>query len=72
MRYGGSVALIVIGAILYYAVNVQVQAVDISLVGLILMVAGVIWLVVNLIADATTRRRRRVVPVDERREIIDE
>jgi len=53
-------------------VNVQVQAVDISLVGLILMVAGVIWLVVNLIADATTRRRRRVVPVDERREIIDE
>lgn len=51
---------------------VQVQAVDISLVGLILMVAGVIWLVVNLIADATTRRRRRVVPVDERREIIDE
>lgn len=72
MRYGGSVALIVIGAILYYAVNVHVQAVDISLVGLILMVAGVIWLVVNLIADATTRRRRRVVPVDERREIIDE
>lgn len=71
MRYGGSVALIVIGAILYFAVNIEVQPVDISLVGLILMIAGAIWLVVNLIVDATTRRRR-VVPVEERREIIEE
>ena len=71
MRYGGSVALIVIGAILYFAVNIEVQPVDISLVGLILMIAGAIWLVVNLIVDATTRRRR-VVPVEERREIVDE
>lgn len=72
MRYGGSVALIVIGAILYFAVNVEVQPIDISLVGLIFMIAGAIWLVVNLIVDATTRRRRRVVPVEERREIIEE
>lgn len=71
MRYGGSVALIVIGAILYFAVNIEVQPVDISLVGLILMIAGAVWLVVNLIVDATTRRRR-VVPVEERREIIEE
>ena len=40
-------------------------------IGLILMIAGAIWLVVNLIVDATTRRRR-VVPVEERREIIEE
>lgn len=71
MRYGGSVALIVIGAILYFAVNIELQPIDISLVGLILMIAGAIWLVVNLIVDATTRRRR-VVPVEERREIIEE
>lgn len=72
MKYGGSVALMVIGAILYFAVNVEVRAVDINLIGLILMIAGAIWLVVNLIVDATIRRRRRVVPVEERREIIEE
>ena len=71
MRYGGAIALMVIGAILYFAVNVKVQAVDISLIGLILMIAGAIWLVINLIVGATTRRRR-VVPVEERREIIEE
>lgn len=72
MRYGGAVALVVVGAILYFAVNVEIQAVDISLIGLILMIAGAIWLVINLIADATTRRRRRVVPVERREEIIEE
>ena len=71
MRYGGSVALMVIGAILYFAVRVEVQPIDINLIGLILMIAGAIWLVVNLIVDATTRRRR-VVPGEERREIIEE
>ena len=69
MRYGGAVALIVIGAILYFAVNIDVQPVDIHMIGLILMIAGVVWLVINLIVGATTRRR--VVPV-ERREIIEE
>lgn len=72
MRYGGAVALVVIGAILYFAVNVEVQAVDISLVGLILMIAGAVWLVINLIADATSRRRRRVVPAEGRENIIEE
>jgi membrane-bound ClpP family serine protease len=71
MRYGGAVALIVIGAILYFAIRIDVQPVDISLIGLICMVAGAIWLVINLIMDAATRRRR-VVPVEERREIIEE
>ena len=71
MRYGGSVALMVIGAILYFAVRVEVHPIDINLIGLILMIAGAIWLVVNFIVDATTRRRR-VVPVEERREIIEE
>ena len=46
-------------------------AVDISLIGLICMIVGGAWLVINLIFDATTRRRR-VVPVEERRETIEE
>ena len=71
MRYGGAIGLIVLGAILYFAVNVEVQPVDISLIGLICMVAGAVWLVINLIMDASARRRR-VVPVEERREIIEE
>lgn len=71
MRYGGAVGLIVLGAILYFAVNVEVQPVDISLIGLICMIAGAVWLVINLIMDASARRRR-VVPVEERREIIEE
>lgn len=61
-----------LSAILYFAVNIEVQAVDISLMGLILMIAGAIWLVINLIADATTRRRRRAIPVEGRDEIIEE
>ncbi|HEY4536640.1 MAG TPA: DUF6458 family protein [Enteractinococcus sp.] len=71
MRYGGAIGLIVLGAILYFAVNVEVQPVDISLIGLICMIAGAVWLVINLIMDASARRRR-VVPVEERREIIEE
>lgn len=71
MRYGGAIGLIVLGAILYFAVNVEVQPVDISLIGLICMIAGAVWLVINLIMDASARRRG-VVPVEERREIIEE
>lgn len=71
MRYGGAVALIVIGAVLYFAVSFDIQGINLSLIGLICMVAGAIWLVINLIMDAS-ERRRRVVPVQERREIIEE
>ena len=42
MRCGGAVALIVIGAILYFAVRIEFQPVDITLIGLICMVAGAI------------------------------
>lgn len=48
MTIGGSVFLIAAGAILRYAITVNVQGVDIGVVGLILMIAGVVALVASL------------------------
>jgi len=58
MGIGSGVALFVIGAILTFAVHVQVGFVDLPTVGLILMVAGVVLFVVALLL--TLRGRRTV------------
>ena len=58
MGIGTGVALFVIGAILYFALRVQVGFVDLPTVGLILMVAGAVLFVVALIL--TLRGRRAV------------
>ncbi|PZE24171.1 MULTISPECIES: DUF6458 family protein [unclassified Curtobacterium] len=49
MRIGTAIALLVIGAILAFAVNVQVAWFNLSMIGYILMVAGVILLVISLV-----------------------
>jgi protein-S-isoprenylcysteine O-methyltransferase Ste14 len=59
MGIGSGIALFVIGAILYFALHVQVGFIDISTVGLILMVAGVVLFLVALLL--TLRGRRTVV-----------
>jgi protein-S-isoprenylcysteine O-methyltransferase Ste14 len=59
MGIGSGIALFVIGAILFFAVHVQVAFVDLSMVGLILMVAGVVLFLVALLL--TLRGRRTVV-----------
>jgi protein-S-isoprenylcysteine O-methyltransferase Ste14 len=59
MGIGSGIALFVIGAILYFAVHVQVGFIDISTVGLILMVAGVVLFLVALLL--VLRGRRTVV-----------
>ncbi len=48
MSIGTGVVLFVIGAILYFAVKVHVGFVDLSTVGLILMLAGVVVFVVGI------------------------
>jgi membrane-bound ClpP family serine protease len=58
MSIGTGVVLFVIGAILSFALNIQVAWVDLHLVGYILMVAGVIVFVIGLVL--LTRRRRSV------------
>jgi hypothetical protein len=57
MTIGGSIALIVIGAILRWAINWSPAYVNLRLVGLILMIGGAIGLVISLVFLSTRRRR---------------
>ena len=60
MGIGSGIALFVIGAILFFAVHVSLGGfIDLSTVGLILMVAGVVLFLVALLL--TLRGRRTVV-----------
>ena len=45
---GTSIFLIAVGAILYFAVNADVSGLEISTVGLILMICGVLGLLITL------------------------
>lgn len=60
MGIGVSVFLIAVGAILRFAINVDVRAVDIGMIGNILMVVGVGWLVISLILLRRRRSERHV------------
>ena len=57
MTIGGSIGLIVIGAILRFAISFSPAYVNLRLVGLILMIGGIIGLIISL-ALLTARRRR--------------
>ena len=58
MRIGSSIALIAIGAILSFAVRRDtLEAVDLTIVGYILMGVGALGLVITLIAWAAGRNR---------------
>jgi hypothetical protein len=65
MGIGTSLFLIAVGAILYFAVDADVSGLDISTVGIILMVVGIIGLLISLFFLSQWRRRYRA-PVDER------
>ena len=67
MSIGASIFLLVVGAILTFAVNVNTEGFNINTVGIILMVAGVIGLLLSLLfwSSFSPYRRRRVV--EERR-----
>ncbi|HEV7401171.1 MAG TPA: DUF6458 family protein [Solirubrobacterales bacterium] len=68
MTIGGSIFLIAVGAILYFATNVHVAHVSIDTVGLILMIAGGAGLVLGFIQQAMwSRRSRREVVVEDQR-----
>jgi uncharacterized YccA/Bax inhibitor family protein len=57
MTYGGSIALIVIGAILRFAINYSPAGINLQLVGVILMIAGVVGLIISLVWMFGRRRR---------------
>jgi hypothetical protein len=64
MTIGGSIGLIVLGAILAFAVEIELSGLDISTVGLILMVGGVVGLVVGLVMRQRAASSTRVVRQD--------
>ncbi len=75
-RIGGPIVLAVIGAVLYFAIPDAVDEVPLGTIGLILMIAGGIWLLLELILgrprSAVTSESRTVndggVPRQEVRE----
>jgi hypothetical protein len=56
MRIGASLFLIAVGAILKFAVTTHVSGVNLSVVGVILMLVGVLGLVLTAIWLSTRRR----------------
>jgi hypothetical protein len=66
LTVGASIFLLAAGAILRYAVQDEIEAVNLETVGLILMIAGALGLVIGLFMMSQARRRDAVVY--ERRE----
>ncbi len=63
---GPAIALIALGLILWFAVNATVAAISIQTIGLILCLAGVAWLIVELVqARSVISRRTPTVVRDE-------
>jgi hypothetical protein len=58
MGIGGSIALIAIGAILAFAVDVSIGWLDLWVVGWVLMLAGVVGLILTLWFWSSRRRDR--------------
>lgn len=56
MSIGTGIALVVIGAILTFAVNVDVAWLDLDLIGYILMGAGVVVFLIGIVLMARRRR----------------
>jgi len=64
MGIGTSLFLVAIGAILYFAVNAEVSGLEISTVGIILMVIGVLGLLISLFMLNSARRTSQTVVRD--------
>ncbi|WP_157001394.1 DUF6458 family protein [Agromyces laixinhei] len=58
MSIGLGIVLVVIGAILTFALNVTVEWIDLQMVGYILMAAGVVVIIFGIVL--MVRRRRKV------------
>jgi hypothetical protein len=56
MGIGTSIFLIALGAILYFAVDATVSGLEITTVGLILMICGALGLVISLFLIGSARR----------------
>jgi hypothetical protein len=64
---GGSIALIIIGAILRFAVTWTPNGIDLQIVGVILMIGGAIGLIISISFLVARRRRAASTQVYEER-----
>ena len=70
MGIGGGIFLIVVGAILAFAVSDAVEGVDLGMIGYICMAAGVLMLIIALVLNAqrtNTSHREVIERHDDRR-----
>lgn len=65
-RIGGPIAVMVLGAIVYFALNVNTQYANLKLIGLIAIAAGAVWLLLELL----TKRRKPVEATS--RQVVDD
>ena len=63
MGLGGSISLIVVGAILAFAVKSSLSGIDLTAVGYILMGAGLLWLILTfaMMNKRTNTSHREVI-----------
>jgi hypothetical protein len=64
---GGSIALIIVGAVLRFGITWKPSHVDLQAIGLILMIAGAAGLVMSIVFLAIRRRDRASANVYEER-----
>lgn len=57
MSIAAAVFITAVGAILHFAVSDNIEGVDLQMVGLILMIAGIVGLFITLAVEFTSRRR---------------
>jgi hypothetical protein len=62
---GPPLFLVALGLILWLAVSATLAGISIQTIGLILVLVGVVWLVIEIAQAGTLRRRRRDVVVRE-------
>ena len=68
MTLGGSIGLIILGAILAFAVELDVAGININTIGFILMLGGLVGLIFGLVAYSRARTVRRGPAVVEERD----
>lgn len=56
---GGSLFLVALGAILYWAVSVEAEGFNINTIGLILMIVGAVGLILTLLMTASAEKTER-------------
>ena len=70
-NYGGAIFVIAVGAIMKWAVTGTISGLSIATIGVILMLAGLAWLVLSLAFDFNARRTIGGPAVAERERVVE-